>query len=93
MHGHVQQTGEIGQRAAHAEGEGDEPHVLDRGKGEHALDVAPAVQHEAGEDQRDQPHGHHQRPRRQRRRIAGQQHFEAQQGVEGDVEQQAREHR
>ena len=28
------------------------PHVLDRRIGEHALDVAPAVQHEGGEDQR-----------------------------------------
>jgi hypothetical protein len=43
---------EVGERPAHAEGEGDEPHVLDRGVGEHALDVAPAVEHEAGEDQR-----------------------------------------
>ena len=46
MHGHVQQPGEIGERPAHAEGKGDDAHVLDRGIGEHALDVAPAVQHE-----------------------------------------------
>ena len=43
VHGHVQQPGEVGERPAHAEGEGDEPHVLDRRIGEHALDVAPAV--------------------------------------------------
>ncbi len=34
---HVQQPGEIGERAAHAEGEGDDAHVLDRGIGEHAV--------------------------------------------------------
>ena len=49
VHGHVQQPGEIGERPAHAEGEGDDAHVLDRGIGEHAFDVAPAVQHERGE--------------------------------------------
>ena len=37
MHGHVQQAGEIGERAAHAEGEGDDAHVLDRRIGEHAV--------------------------------------------------------
>ena len=50
VHGHVQQAGEIGERSAHAEGEGDDAHVLDRGIGEQALDVAPAVQHERGEE-------------------------------------------
>jgi len=43
VHRHVQEPGEIGQRAAHAEGEGDDAHVLDRGIGEEALDVAPTV--------------------------------------------------
>ena len=57
VHGHVQQAGEVGQRPAHAEGEGDDPHVLDRGVGEHPFDVAPAVEHEAGEDQRDEAQG------------------------------------
>ena len=61
VHHHVQQPGEIGQRAAHAEREHDDAHVLDRGIGEQPLDVAPAVQHEGGEDQRHQPHRHHQR--------------------------------
>ena len=56
VHGHVQQAGEVGERPAHAEGEGDDAHVLDRGVGEHALDVAPPVQHEAGEDQRHEAH-------------------------------------
>ncbi len=92
VHGHVQQAGEVGERPAHAEGEGDDAHVLDRGIGEHALDVAPAVEHEAGEDQRDEPHRHHQRPGRERRRVGRQQHLEAQQRVERDVEQQARQH-
>ena len=44
----------IAERAAHAEREGDDPHVLDRGIGEQPLDVAPPVQHERREDQRDQ---------------------------------------
>ena len=46
VHGHVQQAGEVGDRAAHAEGEGDDAHVLDRGEGEQPFDVAPAVEHE-----------------------------------------------
>ena len=87
MHGHVQQAGEIGERAAHAEGKGDDAHMLDRGIGEHALDVAAAVQHERGEDERDQPERHHQRTGRQRGRIDRQQHLEAQQRVKRDVEQ------
>ena len=43
VHGHVQQAGEIGERPAHAEGERDDAHVLDRGIGEQPLDVAPPV--------------------------------------------------
>ena len=93
MHGHVQQAGEIGERAAHAEGEHDDAHVLDRGIGEHPFDVAPAVEHEGGEHERDEAHRHHQRAGRERRRVDGQQHLEAQQRIERDIEQQAREHR
>ena len=93
MHRHVQEPGEVGERSAHAEGEGDDAHVLDRGIGEHALDVAPPVQHERGEDERDQPHGHHQRAGRERRRIDRKQHLEAQQRVKRDVEQESRQHR
>ena len=37
VHRHVQQAGEIGERSAHAEREGDDAHVLDRGVGEHAV--------------------------------------------------------
>ena len=36
MHGHVQEAGEIGERTAHAEGKGDDAHMLDRRVGEHA---------------------------------------------------------
>ena len=93
MHGHVQEAGEVGERAAHAEGEGDDAHMLDRGIGEHALDVAPAVEHERREHERDQPHRHHQRAGRERGGIEREQHLEAQQRVERDVEQQPREHR
>ena len=93
MHGHVQQAGEIGERAAHAEGEGDDAHVLDRRIGEHALDVAAAVQHERREHEREQSERHHQRAGRKRTGIRRQQHLEAQQRVERDIEQQARQHR
>jgi hypothetical protein len=93
MHGHVQEAGEIGEGAAHAEGEDDDAHVLDRGIGEHALDVAPPVQHEGREQAGDQAHGHHERPGRDRAGVEREQHLEAQQRVERDVEQQARQHR
>ena len=58
----------LAERAAHAEGEGDDAHVLDRGIGEHAFDVAPAIQHERGEDQRQQAQRDHQRARARSRR-------------------------
>ena len=51
VHGHVQQPGEIRERPAHAEGKGDDAHVLDRRIGEHPFDVAPAVEHEGREDE------------------------------------------
>src|SRR5262249_9389887 len=56
MHGHVQEAGEVRKRATHAEGKGDDAHMLDRRIGEHALDVAAAVQHERRENERDEPH-------------------------------------
>ena len=55
VHGHVQQPGEIRERAAHAEGEGDDAHVLDRRIGEQPFDVAPPVEHERREHQRHRP--------------------------------------
>jgi hypothetical protein len=61
MHGHVQEAGEIGERTAHAECKGDDAHMLDRRVGEQPLDVAPAVEHERGEYERDQSERHHQR--------------------------------
>ena len=64
MHGHVQQPGEIGERAAHAESECDDAHMLDRRIGEHALDVAAAVQHECREYERQQAERDHQGTRR-----------------------------
>ena len=92
VHGHVQQAGEVGERAAHAEGEGDDPHVLDRRVREHAFDVAPPVEHERREHQRDQAHRDHQGARCQRGFVGRQQQLEAQQREQRDVEQQAREH-
>ena len=85
--------GKIGERAAHAKGKGDDAHMLDRRIGEHALDVAAAVQHEGGEHERQQAERHHQRAGRQRAGIGRQQHLETQQRVERDVEQQSRQHR
>ena len=93
VHRHVQQAGEIGERPAHAEGEHDQAHVLDRRVGEQPLDVAALVQHEGGEDQRHQPHHDHDRAGIERRRLAGHDHLEAQQRIERDVQQQARENR
>ena len=39
MHRHMQEAREVGDRAAHAEGEGDDAHVLDRRISEQPLDV------------------------------------------------------
>ena len=91
MQHHVQQAGEIGERAAQTESEGDQPHMLDGGIGEQPLDVAPPVEHEGAEQERDEAHQDHQRARRQSPRIAGHQHLAAKQRVERDVEQQARQ--
>ena len=68
VHGHLQQAGEIAERAAHPEGEDDDPHVLDRRIGEHPFDVAAPVQHEGGEDQRAETERDHQRSDRDRLR-------------------------
>ena len=59
MHGHVQEAGEVRERPAHAEGEGDDAHVLDRRIGEQPFDVAAAVQHEGREHQADKAEHDH----------------------------------
>ena len=86
--GHVQQAGEVGERPAHAEGEGDDPHVLDGRVGEHALDVVAPVQHERREQHGEQAERHHQRAGRQRAGIGRHHHLEAQHREQRDVEQQ-----
>ena len=43
VHGHVQQSREICERSAHAEGKGDEPHMLNGRIGEEPFDIAPHV--------------------------------------------------
>ena len=88
VHAHLQQSGEIRQWSADAEGEHDDAHMFDRGIGEHAFDVAAPVQHEGGENQRQQAHCDHQWPRRQRIFIGRQQHFETEHGIERHVEEQ-----
>ncbi|MNT61282.1 hypothetical protein D3C72_1989100 [compost metagenome] len=77
VHDHVQQAREVGERAAKAEGKDDDTHMLDRRIGKQAFDVATTIQHEGREDQRHQAHGHHQRARRNRPRIGGEQYLEA----------------
>ena len=61
--------------------------MLDRGVGEEAFDVAALVEHERRKDQRHQPHDDHDRAGIEGRRLAGDDHLEAQQGVERDVQQ------
>ena len=51
MHQHVQQRAEGGERAAEAEGEGHQAHVLYRRIAEHALDVALAVQEQTSDQE------------------------------------------
>jgi hypothetical protein len=67
--------------------------MLDRGIGEQPFDVAAAVQHEGGEDERGQAHRHHERPRGNGGGVGGDQDLETQHGIEGDIEQEARQHR
>ena len=92
VHGHMQQAGEVRERPAHAEREGGDAHVLDRGIGEQALDVAAPVQHEGREHEADQAERHHDGADVDGAGIAGQHHLEAQQRIERDVEQQAGQH-
>ena len=86
VHRHVQQPREIGECSAHAEREDDDPHMLDRGEREQAFDVAPAVQHEGGEDQRDEAERRHQRARCDRARIGVEQQLEPQHRIQRHVE-------
>ena len=79
--------------AAHAEGEGDEAHVLDRRVGEHALDVLLARQEERRDHHREQAEAHHQLPAKRDAERAVGEHLAAQHRVQRDVEQQPREHR
>ncbi|GCC43064.1 hypothetical protein chiPu_0027181, partial [Chiloscyllium punctatum] len=53
VHHHVQQAGEVGERAAHPECKHDDAHMLDRGIGEQPFDIAAAVEHEGREQQRE----------------------------------------
>ena len=89
VHGHVQQSREARQRPAQAERERDDAHVLDRGIREQALDVAAPVEHETGEQERGEAHGHHHRAGREHVRIAGDDQLESQQREQRHVEQEA----
>ncbi|MCY1232295.1 hypothetical protein D9M72_447780 [compost metagenome] len=87
----MQQSRKIGDRSAHAKGKDDDAHMLNRGIGEQAFDVAAAVEHEGGEEQRGEPHRHHQGPGRDRIGACGEQDLETQHGVKRDVQKQPRE--
>ena len=93
MHGHVQKSGEIGERSPHTEGEGDDAHVLNRRIGKHPFDVAAPVEHEGGEYQRNKPDRHHQRTGGDRRRIDCEQHLETEQRIECHVKQKPGQYR
>ena len=93
MHGHVQQPGESRDRPAHAEGERDDAHVLDRRVGEQPLDVLLARQEERGHHHRQQAEAHHQVAGEVRAERAVHQHLVAHDRVQRDVEQQPGEHR
>ena len=93
VHGHVQQRGEGGERPAHAEGEGHEPHVFDRGVAEHSLDVALSMQEQTGDQKRQHAEGHHQIAGEIRVQRSIDDHFHAHQGVQRHVQQQAGENR
>ena len=93
MHRHVQEPREVGDRPAHAEGEGDEPHVLDRGVGEHALHVALPRQEERRHHHGQEAEAHHHVAREARVERAVGEHLAADDAVERHVEEQPREHR
>ena len=69
MHRHVQKPGEIGERSAHTEREGDNAHVLNGRIRKHAFDVAPPVEHESSKDQGNESERHHEGAGSNRRRI------------------------
>ena len=99
VHRHVQQACEARDRAAHAEGEGDDPHMLDRRVGEHPLDVLLPREKERGDDHRGESEPHEQgageaagRGIGRKQRAVGD-HLAADQRIERDVQQQPREHR
>ena len=91
MYGHVQQRREVRHRAAHSEGEGDDPHVLDRGVGKEALDVALAPEEEYGQYHREQAKPH-QHPRGERGvQGAFHENLAAHDRIDRDVEEEPRQ--
>ena len=93
MDGHVQECREVGDRAAHAERERDDAHVLDRRIREQSLDVLLPRQQQRGDDDGEQAEAHHQLAGERRLQRALDQHLAADDGVERDVEQQPGQHR
>ena len=66
--------------------------MLDGGVGEQAFDVASAVEHEGGEQHRNEAGSGHQRAGGNDAGIERHQHLETQDGVERDVQKQTGEH-
>ncbi|OIQ72179.1 hypothetical protein GALL_462000 [mine drainage metagenome] len=93
MAGHMQQRGEVSHRPAHAEGEGDDAHVLDGRVGEHALDVLLPPQQEGGDQHREQAESHQHLPRPGRVDAAFDQHLAPHHRIQRHVQQQAGQHR
>ena len=89
----MKKPGEIGERSAHAKGERDDAHVLDRRIGEQSFDVVAAVKHEASENERHEAERDHEWTGGDRRYVGGQQHLETQNSIERDIEKQARQYR
>ncbi len=87
MHRHLQKSRKIRERTAQSERERNDPHVFDRGIRKHSFDVASAVDHEAGEYERDEPHRHHHRARGDDGSVAGHDHLESQQRKQRHIEQ------
>ena len=92
MHGHVQQSGVGGDAPAHAEGEGDDAHVLDGGEAEQPLDVFLAREVKGGDDDGQQAEAHHHLTGEGCAQRAVDERLAADDGVQRDVEQQAGEH-
>ncbi len=89
---HMQHPAEGGDRPAKAEGKGGDPHMLDGGVGEEALDVLLAQHREGRRQQGEEAEPHHDVAGKPGAEGTVNQRLAADQGVQRDVQQQAGEH-